>query len=121
MRLLLPLAVCALGWSSIAHAQHPGSFQPLGCAPLPSMATAVYLNTVVVNGTVGIPSGATLADIQVTTQNVNYRDDGTAPTATTGITIFAGPSFLPYSAALNAMQLIQVAGTATGFVCFYRG
>lgn len=112
--------LCALALVAIAgtaHAQHPGSFQPLGCAALPSMATAVYLGSV--SG--GIPTGATLADIQVSTQNVNYRDDGTAPTASTGLTIFAGLPFLPYSGALGAMQLIQVSGTATGYVCFYRG
>jgi hypothetical protein len=115
MRLWLAAIVLALA-PTLAQAQGVGSWQPLGCAPLPSMASAVFLNTIAG----GIPNGATLVDIQVTTQNVNYRDDGVAPTATTGLTIFAGSPWLPYYGALQNLQLIQVAATATGYVCFYH-
>jgi hypothetical protein len=115
LKLLASLAALVLcSGAALAQGVHSGSWQPLGCAPLPSMATAAFLSSV------GIPQGATLADIQVSSQNVNYRDDGVAPTATLGLTIFAGTSWLPYSGNLASLQLIQTASAATGFVCFYK-
>lgn len=89
-----------------------GSYVPLGCQVLPSMVSAT--------GFTSVPSGATLADIQVAGQNVNYRDDGTAPTASVGLTLYAGAPFYPYSGSLSAIQFIQQAATATGQVCFYK-
>jgi hypothetical protein len=90
----------------------PYTYTPLGCQVLPSLASAT--------GFTSVPAGATLADIQVTTQNVNYRDDGTNPTASTGLTIFAGQPFLPYSGNLAAIKFIQQTATAAGYACFYK-
>lgn len=89
-----------------------GSYTALGCQALPSLASAA--------GFTSVPAGATLADIQVAGQNVNYRDDGTPPTASVGLTIYAGAPSFPYSGNLNAIQFIQTAATATGLVCFYK-
>lgn len=52
-----------------------------------------------------IPAGATMVLISPVTASIQYRDDGTPPTSTTGITIAAG-SYFVYGGDLVAFQLI---------------
>jgi len=65
-----------------------------------------------------VPSGATLALIVPETQNVRWRDDGTAPTASVGMPIFVGAS-LSYDGDLNRIRFIQQAASATLNVSYY--
>lgn len=106
----LPIIGANGGASIITAAPYP--YQRLGCQSLPSMATAT--------GFTAVPAGATLAEVQMAGENVNFRDDGTAPTASTGLTLFPGALF-PYTAQpLSAIEFIQQTATATGWVCFYK-
>jgi hypothetical protein len=65
-----------------------------------------------------VPSGATLALIVPETQNVRWRDDGTAPTASVGMPIFVGAS-LSYDGDLKNIRFIQQAASATLNVSYY--
>lgn len=66
-----------------------------------------------------IPDGATYALISCTGQNVLWRDDGVAPTATVGNVITAGQPPIALTD-LSAMQFIEAAPTATLNVDFYK-
>lgn len=83
---------------------------PLGFSQVTSLASAKSLT---------VPTGATWALVSCTGQNVNWRDDGTAPTATVGmqITAAAAPVAL---ANLAALQFIQQTATAVLNVSFYK-
>lgn len=65
-----------------------------------------------------VPSGATWALIRAESQNVRWRDDGTAPTASVGIELIVGEA-LQYSGDLKAIQFIQEAASATLDVAYY--
>lgn len=65
-----------------------------------------------------VPSGATLALIVPETQNVRWRDDGTAPTASVGMPIFVGAS-LSYDGDLNRIRFIEQTASATLNVSYY--
>jgi hypothetical protein len=54
---------------------------PLGYQQITSLATAVGLT---------IPAGATKAIVVAETQDVRWRDDGTAPTASVGMSLPKG-------------------------------
>lgn len=63
--------------------------------------------------TLTVPTGATSATFTVTGGNANYRDDGTAPTASIGLTL--PPGVWSYSGPLAAIQFILPTGV-TGTV-----
>lgn len=65
-----------------------------------------------------IPPGATLALIVPETQNVRWRDDGTAPTASVGMPIYVGAS-LSYDGDLNRIRFIQEAASAKLNISYY--
>lgn len=70
----------------------------------------------------GAPQNATYAVICAYTEAVNYRDDGTAPTATTasgGQTIPAAQC-IPYNGTFTALQFIQQAGGGEIGISFYK-
>lgn len=71
--------------------------------------------------TAGIPPGVGYAVVCAQTQNVNYRDDGVAPTAagTGGQPIPAG-SCIGFVGNFALLQFIQQAATAVLGVSFYR-
>jgi hypothetical protein len=87
---------------------------PLGYEQITStnLASAHRLN---------VPSGATLAiiDIEGSAAIVRWRDDGVAPTATTGMPFAVGDPPLTYSAAITVIQFITSAGTPTLNVAYY--
>lgn len=68
--------------------------------------------------TLTVPAGARVAIIQATGQNVRWRDDGTAPSATVGIQLAAGDSFL-YVGKLSALQFIEEAAGGILNVSYY--
>jgi hypothetical protein len=80
--------------------------------------------------TAGAPPYAAYALICASTQNINYRDDGVAPTATAGSggqPIFSG-NCIPYNATkrvygvpvLQVIQFIQQTATAVIGISFYQ-
>jgi len=65
-----------------------------------------------------VPAGATLALVVTEAQAVRWRDDGTAPTATIGMSLVIG-ALLEYGGSLAALRFIQQAATATLNVSYY--
>ena len=65
-----------------------------------------------------VPDGATLALIVPETQNVRWRDDGTAPTASVGMPIFVGAS-LSYDGDLKKIRFIQETASAKLNISYY--
>lgn len=58
--------------------------------------------------------------VQAQTNNVRYRDDGIAPTATVGFILYAGDPPTKFAGAIDLLQFIQTAaGTAQLNVRFY--
>jgi hypothetical protein len=62
---------------------------------------------------------ARVAIIQVLTQNVRYRDDGTDPTTTVGVRIHAGESVW-YNGDLKAIRFIEEASGAEVNILAYK-
>ena len=60
-----------------------------------------------------------LALLQAEGQNVRWRDDGIAPTATVGMLLIAGSDPYPYDGVLTNIRFIQAAGGAILNVSFY--
>lgn len=70
-----------------------------------------------------VPDGANAAVISVdgSGAGVNWRDDGTDPTDTVGITILAtAPVPYEYYGRLNAIKFIAQSGTPTLNVSYYK-
>lgn len=82
----------------------------LGYVQLTSLATAAGLT---------VPVGATYAIIQAEAQAVRWRDDGTDPTTTVGMTIAAGAE-LRYDGNLRGIRFIEAAASAKLNVSFYN-
>jgi hypothetical protein len=83
---------------------------PLGFVSLPIPAAATPLAP---------PAGAVYALVSCTGGNVNWRDDGPAPTAALGQPIIAGAAPIKLTN-LVALQFIQQSTAATLNVSFYR-
>jgi hypothetical protein len=64
-------------------------------------------------------SNARVALITVIGANVRWRDDGTAPTATDGMPVFAGQSF-KYCGNLKKLKFIQEAAGAEVHISGYK-
>lgn len=87
-----------------------GKLVPCGYIQLTSLGSASRLT--------GIPAGARVALIQAVTQNVRWRDDGTAPTNGIGMQLAAGRDML-YTGDLQAIQFIEEAASAELNVTYY--
>lgn len=70
------------------------------------------------NATLSVPTGARRAVVQAEAQGVRWRDDGTPPTATVGMTIATGGE-LRYDGNLAAIRFTQLAATAILNVAYY--
>ena len=118
MRRIIIAAVAALLWAAPAGAQGGLRSTPNGFCTLSSMSGSTLLSTCAG----GIPSGTNYAVICAKAQAVNWRDDGTAPTAADGggMTLPAG-SCMPYNGNFTALRFIQLSGGAVLQVSFYRG
>ena len=99
-------------------------------APLKSLTDCMgYGQDATISASSGLPSIPTrtksglactprMAVIQCTGQNVRWRDDGTAPTASVGMTLVVGDT-LYYDGDLNAIRFIEVTTTAVLNVSYY--
>lgn len=83
---------------------------PLGYEKLTVSSTAV--------GLASIPSRAYFALVRCESNNVRWRDDGTAPTATEGI-LMKADEFLEYDGSLTKIKFIRVGSDATVYVSYY--
>ena len=67
-----------------------------------------------------LPIGTRAAQVTVESASVRCRDDGTAPTSSTGVLYQAGTVITEWLPALANFQCIQVSGTATLDVAYYK-
>ena len=67
-----------------------------------------------------VPAGATRAVVTVEAQTVRWRDDGTAPTASSGSLLAVGSVTVFYGASMKAVEFIQTTASATIDVSYYR-
>ena len=89
----------------------PGGYLPLGGAQFAlSVSSATALT---------VPTGAVWATICVEGQAVRYRDDGTNPTASTGMPIASG-ACIAYAGNLAAIKFIAQTGSPTIDVIYYQ-
>lgn len=66
-----------------------------------------------------VPTGASRALIQPTSHAIVFRDDGTVPDATTGITLSALQTMTIYGAELQAIRFIEDTPSTTLHVLYY--
>lgn len=85
-------------------------FKSLGYQQVTSLSSAAGLT---------IPAGAGLALLQVTGQNVRWRDDGTDPTTTVGMVLTSGGDPFPYSGDLSKIKFIEVTASAVLNVTYF--
>jgi len=85
------------------------NYAPVGYQRLTSLTTAAGLT---------VPAAARAALIQAESQPVRWRDDGTAPTASTGMLIDAGETLF-YVGNLGALRFVESQSTAALNVSFY--
>ena len=86
-----------------------GKYLPLGFEQITDVSSATALT---------VPTGARLAIIQATTQNVRWRDDGTSPSATVGMQLLAGASYA-YSGNLGQVEIIEETASAVVNISYY--
>ncbi len=70
-------------------------------------------------GLPNVPDGTKLAMIQVTGQNLRWRDDGTNPTATVGMRLVAN-DILVYSGVMSAIKFIEETTSAVLNITYYK-
>lgn len=90
-------------------------FNPFGSAPrgfqqITSLSAAASLTVP--------PAGASLAVFVAETQDVRWRDDGTAPTASVGMLLAKGVEFT-YQGDLSKIQFIETTTSAKLNVSYY--
>jgi hypothetical protein len=87
----------------------PAAMKPLGFQQISTLSSAVGLT---------VPAGALIALIQAESQDVRWRDDGSNPSATVGMTIGTGLT-LPYTGDLSAIKFIEISASAKLNVSYY--
>ena len=80
-----------------------------------SAATNLTVPAVDKNGAIG---GPTMALIRCESQNVRWRDDGTAPTASVGQLLNTGDA-MEYDGDLKRIQFIETSASAKLNICYY--
>jgi hypothetical protein len=90
----------------------------LGYQQLATLSSATGLTVPTRDPISGMDVKANFALIVAETQDVRWRDDGTAPTASVGMLLKAGTIF-QYDGDLNKIQFIEVTGSAKVNVSYY--
>ena len=83
---------------------------PLGYQQITPLSTAQSLT---------VPAGATLAIVSAQGADAVWRDDGTPPTATVGMPLYAGQP-VTFGGDLASVQFIQTQATTTLNVSYYK-
>lgn len=65
------------------------------------------------------PTGPTYALLQAEGAPIRWRDDGTDPTASSGMILYPGDAPFPYDGPLSAIKFIQTAATGILNVSYY--
>jgi hypothetical protein len=94
---------------------NPYRGEALGYLQITSLSSAVTLT-----GANAPPSGATYAVIQAETADVRWRDDGTAPTSSVGMPLYAGAGNAIFLGSIYTAQFIQINAGAKLNICWYR-
>ena len=94
-------------YDALRSVSHP---LPVGYQQITSVSASTALT---------IPAGANVALIQAEAQAVRWRDDGTAPTASVGMSLAADET-LPYTGNLSAIRFIEQTAGAKLNVSYYR-
>lgn len=89
----------------------------LGYQQITTLSSATNL-TVPTRDSTGLSAKPTLALIVSETQNVRWRDDGVAPTASVGMPLAAGVT-LQYDGDLSRIQFIEQVGGAKLNISYY--
>lgn len=90
--------------------------KPLGYRQIAVSTSAVAL----ASATGGIPKGAQRAVIDVEANDIRWRDDGTAPTASVGMLAKANTIFeLPSVTSINAFQAIRASADGVLNITYY--
>lgn len=89
----------------------------LGYQQITSLSTAASLTVPVVDKN-GLNQKPTFALIIAETQNVRWRDDGTAPTASVGMPLIVGVP-LQYDGDLSKIQFIEQTASAKLNISYY--
>ena len=88
---------------------YSGQLKPLGYQQVTALTTSTALT---------VPELAGRAVLQAEAQNVRWRDDGVAPTASVGMIIAAGTD-IEYNGDLSLIRFIEVAVSAKLNVVYY--
>lgn len=117
--ILLVLAMACLATAPVKAQWFTGqNVIPLGyCQLKTQLASAAAFLTACAGQ---IPTGATCVLLGVETVTINMRDDGTAPTASTGMPLPPTITPFPYCGNLAALQFIASSSTPALDVLFYR-
>ncbi len=86
-----------------------GTVRPLGYQQISVLTGAVGLT---------VPTGARCAIIVAEAQAVRWRDDGTNPTATVGMSLAVG-TILEYAGDLSAIKFIEATASAKLNIAYY--
>lgn len=113
IKLVLLLTVPALAQTAV-----PGQpIVPLGYCQIAAVTLAASTPLSSCSG--GIPAGATMAVLQSETAPIRYRDDGTAPTSSSGMLLVNGAGVF-YPGTLSKLRFIAASGSPVLNVAFYR-
>jgi hypothetical protein len=102
----------------IQYATIPGQQIPMGFVQLTATGAAQTLGTIPTKTLGAQTVTAWYAEIQPVGNPISWRDDGTAPTATVGMSVPAGSELLYNGNPLSAFEFIATAGTLVN-VSFY--
>ena len=90
-----------------------------GYQQIVGLAASTALTVPTANLTGSAQATPKLALLQAESQNIRWRDDGTAPTASIGMILNAGADPYPFDGDLSKIRFIQVGATATLNVSYY--
>jgi hypothetical protein len=76
--------------------------------------------TVPTNSPMGMAAKPVMALLQAEVQNVRWRDDGTAPTASVGMILYVGADPYPYDGDLTRIRFIEAAASGKLNVTYLR-
>lgn len=107
------LAIAALPFGASAEMIFGVPAIPLGYCQLSPVAA-----TGLASCSNGIPAGANTILMSADTANIRWRDDGTAPTGSTGLSLVFGQLPVTYNGTLSKIQFISATGVLN--VSFYK-
>ena len=67
-----------------------------------------------------VPAGARLALLRTEGQDIRFRGDGVAPTASEGLLLKTTDGLFPYTGDLSNFRAIETTASATLFICYFR-